>query len=119
MSKVIDVSGERFGQLMCIRKMYVKNKNSYWLCKCDCGKETIVSLNNLRRLHTKSCGCYKEERIKRQNRLCRSQKKPDARLYMLISAKLSLPGLEKAKNASKRFSPATEMPAKLQKERVN
>ena len=73
MSKVIDVSGERFGQLTCIRKMYVKNKNSYWLCKCDCGKETIVSLNNLRRLHTKSCGCYKEERIKRQNGLCNTR----------------------------------------------
>ena len=29
-------------------------------CTCDCGKtDVIVSLNNLIRHHTMSCGCYK------------------------------------------------------------
>lgn len=33
----------------------------YWKCKCDCGKETIVSQTNLQNGHTKSCGCLQTE----------------------------------------------------------
>lgn len=32
-------------------------KRTYWLCKCDCGNETVVEGGNLRSGHTKSCGC--------------------------------------------------------------
>lgn len=30
-----------------------------WLCRCKCGNTTIVLETNLKRLHTKSCGCHK------------------------------------------------------------
>lgn len=30
-----------------------------WLCRCDCGGTTVVSESNLKRQHTKSCGCIK------------------------------------------------------------
>jgi len=33
------------------------NGHIKWLCKCDCGKETIVFGSNLKRQHTTSCGC--------------------------------------------------------------
>jgi hypothetical protein len=29
----------------------------YWICKCKCGKTTIVSSSSLTSGHTKSCGC--------------------------------------------------------------
>jgi hypothetical protein len=29
----------------------------YWLCECECGKETIIRGNNIRNGKTKSCGC--------------------------------------------------------------
>ena len=32
-----------------------------WKCKCECGKEAIVSRSNLISNHTKSCGCLQEE----------------------------------------------------------
>ncbi len=30
-----------------------------WLCRCKCGNTTVVLESNLKRLHTKSCGCHK------------------------------------------------------------
>lgn len=30
-----------------------------WLCRCKCGNTTVVLETNLKRLHTKSCGCHK------------------------------------------------------------
>lgn len=38
-----------------------KNKNSSWLCKCDCGKQTVVSAPNLKSGATRSCGCGLQE----------------------------------------------------------
>ena len=32
---------------------------TFWVCKCDCGNETIVQSNHLRSGHTQSCGCLK------------------------------------------------------------
>jgi hypothetical protein len=57
MGKFIDVTGQRFGRLV-VTSIYCKGKTSKWVCQCDCGKTTIVSSQNLRNGHTKSCGCY-------------------------------------------------------------
>ena len=32
-----------------------------WLCKCDCGNSSVVSVSDLRRGHTKSCGCLRAD----------------------------------------------------------
>jgi len=34
-----------------------KQGGANWLCKCDCGKETIVQAGSLKNNHTRSCGC--------------------------------------------------------------
>lgn len=39
------------------------NGHIKWLCKCDCGKETIVFSSNLKRQHTTSCGCANKKAI--------------------------------------------------------
>lgn len=57
MTKKIDLTGRKFGKLTVIREDGRKGKDLLWLCKCDCGKYTTVFGNNLRRGHTKSCGC--------------------------------------------------------------
>jgi len=43
-----------------------KNKWGYRMvdCKCDCGNPVHVSLYDLKRGHTSSCGCFRSEKIK-------------------------------------------------------
>lgn len=50
-----DLIGKRFCKLTVIEFYEKRNNRSYWKCKCDCGKETIVMRSNLPK--TKSCGC--------------------------------------------------------------
>ena len=58
-SKLIDITGQRFGKLVVIK--YIGDYK--WLCKCDCGNTIEVYGANLRRddRGTRSCGCSKEE----------------------------------------------------------
>lgn len=54
-----DLTGKKFGRLIVLSYCGLDNtgKNSKWLCKCECGNETIVGRPCLIQLHTKSCGC--------------------------------------------------------------
>lgn len=62
MGKVIDLTGKRFGKLTVIKKHNQDKWGGWnWLCRCDCGNETIVSGGHLRSLKTKSCGCSRKE----------------------------------------------------------
>ena len=60
MPKYIDLSGKKFGALTVISITDKRDKRglAYWLCKCECGKETVVLGRYLRNGHTKSCGCH-------------------------------------------------------------
>lgn len=58
MSKLIDLTGQRFG--FWLVKKRVPNSvsgQSQWLCKCDCGIKKIVTSNSLRSGNSTSCGC--------------------------------------------------------------
>lgn len=60
-----DLVGRKFHRLTPIQFVERdKHYNSFWLCKCDCGNQTIVSAGALRSGHTKSCGCYSHEKAK-------------------------------------------------------
>ncbi len=39
-----------------------KDGQSYWSCRCDCGKEVVVMRGSLKH-GTKSCGCKKQENL--------------------------------------------------------
>lgn len=50
--------GQRFGRLVVKEECALKQSgHRRFVCTCDCGKETTVNLNNLRRFRTKSCRC--------------------------------------------------------------
>lgn len=63
MSKLIDLTGQKFGKLTVLEKDNSRktNSGSYWLCKCECGKEKSVKSSSLRRGEIQSCGCLKKE----------------------------------------------------------
>lgn len=59
-TKLIELSGLRFGKLTVIKRTdNDQSKNTRWLCKCDCGTETVVGSAALRGKRVKSCGCWK------------------------------------------------------------
>ena len=58
----IDISGQRFGQLVAIQPIEERKRHYVqWLCRCDCGKEAIVIGQELRRGGTASCGHLREQ----------------------------------------------------------
>lgn len=55
--KKLDLTGQRYGRLMVLAPAENIGGRTAWLCRCDCGQETIVKTYHLRSGHTKSCGC--------------------------------------------------------------
>lgn len=57
-----DAVGDRFGRLTLLRYEVGRGrKHGAWLCRCDCGAETVVRQSNLRCGQTQSCGCLQRE----------------------------------------------------------
>lgn len=62
MSKVRDLSKEKFGRLQPIYPtLERKNGSIVWHCRCDCGNEKDIPAYYLTGGGTKSCGCLKKE----------------------------------------------------------
>lgn len=62
----LDLTGRKFGKLTVISQADSHRKPSgqivsMWNCKCECGKDVIVSVSELRSGGTKSCGCLKHD----------------------------------------------------------
>ncbi len=55
--KKLDLTGQRFGRLVALRPAENIGGRTAWLCRCDCGRETVVRTSRLRSGHTASCGC--------------------------------------------------------------
>lgn len=54
-----DLTGERFGKLLVLRRADSRNGKTRWLCRCDCGNEKEVAAQALKSGKTKSCGCLR------------------------------------------------------------
>ena len=82
MTKVKDLTNQRFGKLIVIERVENNKKgNAQWLCKCDCGNKKIVTGINLRRKHVQSCGCLRLEKISGSNCCLYKHGKTNSRLY--------------------------------------
>jgi hypothetical protein len=51
--------GERYGLLTVIAEAPKRNQSRYYICRCDCGNETVVRAAQLRNGKTQSCGCLR------------------------------------------------------------
>jgi hypothetical protein len=59
-----DISGQRFGRLVAIKPTKQRRDGHIaWFCRCDCGKEKLISGKKLRSGTTVSCGCKRNETI--------------------------------------------------------
>jgi len=57
-----DVANKSFNRLTAIKRVgSTSNRESIWLCKCECGQDTEVTISRLTSGRTKSCGCLAKE----------------------------------------------------------
>ena len=70
MSKLIDLTGQKFGKLTVLEQAETRIRPNgytvcYWKCVCECGTEKEVDGASLRNGTTLSCGCWRKERNKK------------------------------------------------------
>jgi len=80
MENKFDITGKRFGHWTVLErdKVHPNTRNSYWICKCDCGKVKVLNRSTLVSGASKSCGCkavYGKKGINRTHGMS------DTRLY--------------------------------------
>lgn len=85
-----NITGQRFGRFVALEIAEPLNRTSkrnYWLCKCDCGNEKIVSISDLTTGRTKSCGCLRKEVASKSGIKHQSNLKPLDRDKVMIGVK--------------------------------
>ena len=71
MSRIKDISGQRFGRLIVLELTELRSKDNkpLWMCKCDCGEIAFTTRHSLMRGSTKSCGCLRREASAERGRM--------------------------------------------------
>ena len=60
-NKINNLTGKKFGKLLVLEQHgRNRNKSVLWLCRCDCGNETVASNGSLIGGTVQSCGCLKQ-----------------------------------------------------------
>lgn len=64
MRKITDLTGKTYARLTVISYSHTKPGGKvHWVCKCSCGKTTIVRSDQLKDGNTTSCGCRQKETL--------------------------------------------------------
>ena len=64
MPKLIDLSGQRFGELTVLHLADIKLKGRpAWVCRCDCGLTKVARSEHLKNGDARSCGTHKTKRF--------------------------------------------------------
>lgn len=57
----LELLGLKFGRLTVIKEVKSPEKDSHWLCQCECGKIVEVRGTAIKNGKTQSCGCLAKE----------------------------------------------------------
>ena len=55
----LNLTGQRFGRLVALRRTVNSGAKTQWLCQCDCGGQVPVITHHLKSGNTSSCGCIR------------------------------------------------------------
>ena len=80
-NKIVDKTNRRYGRLTVLKQDKTKTDAIYWVCKCDCGNYKSIKSSELHPGRIKSCGCLREEVLKRQQEQTHGEAK--TRLYSI------------------------------------
>lgn len=65
MSKAIDLTGKKFGELTVIERAPIgRTSAALWRCLCSCGQYRVNKSYNIRTGVVKSCGCIRNKMVK-------------------------------------------------------
>ena len=56
-----DLTGMVFGNWTVLREAKLDSIKDVWVCRCACGKESVVRGGNLRGCYSRSCGCLRKK----------------------------------------------------------
>lgn len=84
--RLIDMSGQRFGKLYCIRKLERKSiasgaTKTVWEFQCDCGNITVQVADRVRNGDVVSCGCHRIKAMKTSNTKTGKSRTPEGLAY--------------------------------------
>lgn len=65
--KLVDITGQRFNNLVALECLGRRHHSSVWKCRCDCGSEAEVASSALKNGTIKSCGCFRRGRMEALN----------------------------------------------------
>lgn len=83
-----DLTGQKFGMLKVVRFLKPEERfyngklksDRVWECVCECGNKINVATWKLKNGNTKSCGCYRKEKLK-ENQIDATHGKTNTLLY--------------------------------------
>ena len=90
--------GHRFGRLVVIELVGIRNSNKRWLCKCDCGKQTVVEGSFLRMGRTQSCGCLRRDLLTSHGATTHETRSVEYRCWQDIHQRCSNPNSKSFKH---------------------
>lgn len=90
-----NLTGKRFGRLTVICLDHKKPRKNggnilFWKCKCDCGNEKVVNINNILKGFSKSCGCLISEVTTEKNKTMKQKDKHKYSDYSLYRTWISM-----------------------------
>ena len=88
----LDLTGKRYGRLVVIQEG-CRNKHGgrRWKCRCNCGQLTIVFQDDLKRGHTRSCGCLNSELTRKRSTIHGMHSVPEYRVWIEINQRCANP----------------------------
>lgn len=100
MGKKLELVGQTFGKLTIISEAERdKRKDIFWLCKCECGKETTTRGVHLTKGLTKSCGCLiRELNVQKWTTHGESHRTPEWRAWQNMKARCTNPKIKQWKD---------------------
>lgn len=91
--KAIDMRGRRVGKLTVTERTgSTQDGKAAWLCRCDCGSETVVAGAELRHGGHKSCGCEQQSGAAAARRTHGKSKTPIHLLWRNMINRCEWPG---------------------------
>ena len=76
-----DATGERFGRLVAVEFIEMRNSRQIWRFRCDCGNEIERDISRVKYGSTRSCGCLHKEQLAERNRSNATHRGTKERLY--------------------------------------